>query len=89
MRTRHALTRRQRPARLTHTDRVRMTDFWERMAELLGPAHAESFARYQVLTGLDGRTVEEALAAGEPAKEVWRVVVESVDAPADVRRRHR
>lgn len=64
---------------------MRLTDFWERMVALHGAAHAESYARFQVLTGLDGRTVEQALSAGVPAKEVWRVVCEATDAPARLR----
>lgn len=64
---------------------MRLTDFWDRMRELLGPAHAEFFASMQVLSGLDNRTVEQALADGEPAKEVWRVVCDVTDAPARLR----
>lgn len=64
---------------------MRLTDFWERMVALHGPAYAESYARFQVLTGLGGRTVEQALSDGEPAKEVWRVVCEASDAPARLR----
>lgn len=71
--------------RIGHTDRVRLTDFWERMRALLGAAHAESYARYQVLRQLGGRTVDEALAAGEPAKDVWAAVCEATDAPARLR----
>ncbi len=68
-----------------HTGRVRVSEFWERMLALHGAAHAESYARFQVLTGLEGRTVEQALAAGVAAKEVWRVVCEATGAPARLR----
>ena len=54
---------------------VRLTEFWARMSSLLGPAYADSYARDQVLSTLGGRTVMEALAAGEDAKTVWRGVL--------------
>lgn len=62
-----------------------LTDFWARMNRRFGAAYAESFARDQVLAGLGGRTVTEALAGGEEAKAVWRAVCESVDVPASER----
>lgn len=61
---------------------MRLTDFWDRMAEAFGPAYAESLARDQALSALDGKTVEEALAAGTSAKEVWRVVHQQFELPA-------
>lgn len=64
---------------------MRLTDFWARMNRRFGPAYAESFARDQVLAPLGGRTVIEALAAGEEAKAVWRAVCEAVDVPAPER----
>jgi hypothetical protein len=54
---------------------VRLTDFWERMELAFGAAYAESVAADQVLTTLDGRTVAQALAAGEQTVVVWRAVV--------------
>jgi len=39
-----------------------------------GSTYARSWARDVVLPELDGRTVEQALAAGESAKHVWRAV---------------
>jgi hypothetical protein len=61
---------------------VRLTDFWTRMAAVFGEAYAESFARDYVVAGLDGRTVVQALAAGEDAKVVWRAVCEAMEIPA-------
>jgi hypothetical protein len=61
---------------------VRLSDFWDRMNRQFGPTYAESWARDVVLRELDGRTVAEALAAGEPAKAVWRAVCQAVDVPA-------
>jgi DUF3046 family protein len=58
-----------------------MTDFWERMRLVFGP-HAESLAKNHVLTELGGRTVDQALADGEPTKNVWRGVCEGLEVPA-------
>ena len=61
------------------------TEFWARMEEALGRSYARLWAREQVLTALDSRTVEEALAAGETPKRVWRVVAESLRLPENQR----
>lgn len=61
---------------------MRHTEFWARMESALGPAYARSWAHQQVMAALGGRTVEEALAAGESPKTVWRVVWESLELPA-------
>lgn len=63
---------------------VRMTAFQERMREAFG-AQAEWIARDQVLAGLGQRTVDEALAAGEDAREVWRVVHTELRLPVTLR----
>jgi hypothetical protein len=62
-----------------------LTDFWERMHQQFGEAYAESFARDVVIRELGGRTVEQALAEGEDAKDVWRGVCAVVDVPAALR----
>ena len=54
---------------------MRSTDFWSRLEQVFGTGYAASVARDQVLSQLGGRTISEALAAGEPAREVWRAVV--------------
>jgi hypothetical protein len=53
---------------------VRHSEFWVRMEQALGPGYARTWAEQHVLRELDGRTVVEALAAGEPPKAVWRAV---------------
>ncbi len=64
---------------------MRLTDFWQRMADHFGAAYADSFARDHVMAELGGRTVHEALREGWEAKDVWRVVCRVVDVPADKR----
>jgi Protein of unknown function (DUF3046) len=60
---------------------VRLTDFWTRMGEQFGAAYAPSVARDQVIGGLGGRSVDEALAAGEDPKTVWLAVCEHFEIP--------
>lgn len=61
---------------------MRHTEFWVRMEHALGPAYARSWAAQHVLADLGGRTVDEALAAGESPKTVWRAVWSALDLPA-------
>lgn len=53
---------------------VRHTEFWRRMDAALGSAYARTWADQQVLSALDGRTVTQALEAGEDVRAVWRAV---------------
>ena len=64
---------------------MRLTVFWERMAEFFGEAYADSVARDHVLATLGGRTVNRALADGEDAKIVWRAVCEAFNVPDTLR----
>jgi hypothetical protein len=64
---------------------VRHTEFWERMEQALGPSYARAWAEQQVMASLGGRTVQEALAAGEQPKAVWRAVWETLGLPPSQR----
>lgn len=64
---------------------MRYTDFWERMETHLGSSYARSYARDHVLSELDGRTVEAALADGEDATRIWRAVVTERELPVRYR----
>lgn len=64
---------------------MRITVFRRRMAEEFGQTRAETLAQDHVLSGLDGRTVEQALAEGVPAKEIWRRVCAEFQIPAERR----
>ena len=55
---------------------MRLTDFWARMEEHYGPVWAHSYAKDVVMAELGGKTIEQALAAGEETKAVWRAVCE-------------
>lgn len=64
---------------------MRLTEFWERMRAQFGDAYAESVAKDYVLSTLDERTVNKALADGEDAKAVWRAVCETFNVPESLR----
>jgi len=64
---------------------VRHTELWARLEGALGSDYYRHWASTQVLAGLDGRTVNEALAAGTSAKAVWAAVREALDLPASER----
>lgn len=55
------------------------------MGARFGDAYAESVARDLVIAQLSGRTVEQALAAGVPPKEVWHAVCEATEVPISER----
>jgi hypothetical protein len=60
---------------------MRLTEFWRRMGEAFG-AHAQSIAELHVFSQLGNRTPQQALEAGESAKDVWRAVCEAMEVPA-------
>jgi len=64
---------------------VRLTEFWARMREQFGDVYAESLAKDYVLSNLDGRTVNEALADGVDAKVVWRAVCDTFNVSDSLR----
>ncbi|MFC6084629.1 DUF3046 domain-containing protein [Sphaerisporangium aureirubrum] len=58
---------------------MRLTEFWNRMNHHFGERYAESWARDYVIAQLGGRTVTQAFAEGESAKNIWRAVCDVVD----------
>ena len=64
---------------------MRLTVFWQRMADHFGEGYADTFARDHVMSGLGGRTVHQALDAGWEATDVWRVVCTTMGVPAENR----
>jgi hypothetical protein len=63
---------------------MRLTEFWRRMDERFGAAYAASVAADYRLPTL-GTTIDEALAAGIEAKDVWRAVCAEFEMPASLR----
>jgi hypothetical protein len=64
---------------------VRHTEFWARMDLALGEAYSRVWARQHVIAALGGRTVDEALAAGDSPKAVWRAVADALGLPPSER----
>ena len=60
---------------------MRHTELWARLEATLGDAYAGVWADTQIISGLGGRTVNQALAEGEDAKAVWRAVWSHLDLP--------
>lgn len=63
---------------------MRLTEFWWRMNARFGKTYARSVAADYRLPVL-GATVDEALAQGVEAKEVWRAVCAEFDVPGQLR----
>lgn len=64
---------------------MRHTEFWNRMEAALGSGYARTWAHEHVMSGLDERTVNQALDQGEDPKLVWREVWKSLNLPASLR----
>lgn len=60
---------------------VREAELWQRLNQHLGEAYASSWAEQYSLSGLDGMTVREALAAGVECKRIWRAVWAALELP--------
>lgn len=60
---------------------MREAELWRRMDRHLGESYAPSWAEMMQLEDLGGRTVAQALAAGVPARDVWRAVWEALELP--------
>ena len=61
---------------------MRHTEFWSRMDAALGGGYARVWSSQHVLADLGGRTVDEALGAGEQPKDVWAAVWRALELPA-------
>ncbi|GAA1075622.1 DUF3046 domain-containing protein [Nocardiopsis metallicus] len=64
---------------------MRLTAFWNNMHAQFGEGYAHSLAKDFVIEQLGSRTINQALADGIGAKEVWRAVCDAFDLPASVR----
>lgn len=64
---------------------MRITVFRKMMAEEFGEIRADTLARDHVFSALDNRTVNQALEAGVPTKEIWRAVCDAFEVPPERR----
>ncbi len=55
------------------------------MTAHFGPLRAPSVAMDHVFAALGGRTVDQALAAGQDPKQVWSVVCDAFEVPDSLR----
>jgi hypothetical protein len=55
------------------------------MNEQFGESYAPSVAKDYVIAELGGRTIEQALADGEPVKKVWQAVCATFDVAESLR----
>ncbi len=63
---------------------MRLTDFWSRMETRFGSTYARSLAADYRLPAL-GATVDEALARGVEASDIWRAVCAEFEVPGTLR----
>ncbi|MEB7505943.1 DUF3046 domain-containing protein [Arthrobacter koreensis] len=64
---------------------MRISDFWRLMDDEFGSAYSRVLAADLVLTGLSGRTAQQALESGIDPKRVWLEVCEMQEVPQDRR----
>jgi hypothetical protein len=64
---------------------MRITVFRRLMADEFGEVRADMLARDHVFSSLGNRTVDEALDAGLPTKEIWRAVCDAFEVPPERR----
>lgn len=64
---------------------MRITVFRKLMAEEFGEIRADMLARDHVFSALGSRTVDDALDAGVPPKEIWRAVCDAFEVPVERR----
>ena len=60
---------------------MRYSEFWELVTDVFGPPMGRTLVRDQVIGALGDRTCEEALAAGEDPKTLWRALCDAMDVP--------
>jgi hypothetical protein len=62
---------------------VRLTQFRELVEAQFGPVRGASLVVDHVLTGLGGRTAEQAIEAGVDPRDVWWALCADFDVPRD------
>lgn len=64
---------------------MRITAFRTRLAEEFGALRADTIAHDHVFRVLGGRTIDEALDAGLPTRDIWQAVCEAFEIPPERR----
>ena len=60
---------------------MRQSEFWTLVDGEFGRGPGRLLVRDHVLMDLGGRTAEQALAEGEPVRDVWVALARSLDVP--------
>jgi hypothetical protein len=60
---------------------MRLSEFRRAVSDEFGDGYGRVVTRDLVLTPLGGRTAEEAIAGGVPAREVWLALCAETDVP--------
>jgi len=63
---------------------MRLSDFWERLEMVVGPAYMRSWGSDIVLPELN-LTVNQAIEAGVETSIIWRAVCDFVEVPSNLR----
>jgi hypothetical protein len=61
---------------------MRLSEFWRAVTDEFGADYGRALVRDIVLTELDDRTGEAAIAVGLPVREVWLALCRAMDVPA-------
>ena len=72
---------RSRP--LGRFERVRLTEFHERVTLRFGATYGASVLSDHVLTGFEGRTAVQAIEDGVDPRDVWRALCVDFDVPPE------
>ena len=64
-----------------HAPAVRISEFWDLVNGEFGRAQGEMLVREHVLFRMGNRTARQALADGEPVREVWMALCDAMDVP--------
>ena len=64
---------------------MRITVFRKMMADEFGQIRADSLARDHVFSALGNQTVDQAIEAGVPTKEIWHAVFDAFEVPPERR----
>lgn len=60
---------------------MKESELWRRLHQHLGDSYARVWAAEHNLNDLGARTVAQALADGEPTKNIWRAVWDALELP--------
>jgi hypothetical protein len=64
---------------------MRISEYWRLMDDEFGAGYSRVLSSTLVLTGVSGRTADQALAAGIEPRKVWLAVCDVQDVPAERR----